>query len=65
MDTIYFNEDMQDAKVAVQEAIRHYEDLLTQLSGAQRETVVTAIGLKMEELRAQLIAITEEIDDDN
>ena len=61
-DTVYFNEDMQDAKQAVQEALQHYEDLLSMLNVDQRQTIVASIGLKIEELRAHMNAMTEEID---
>ena len=62
-NTVYFNEDMQDARRAVKEAIEQYNDLLSMLSETQRQSVVGAIGLKMEELKAQLVAITEEMED--
>ena len=61
-DTIYFNEDMQDARGAVENALSHYEDMLSMLSAEQRRTVVAAIGLRMEELKAHLLAITEDVD---
>lgn len=60
--TVYFNDDMQDAKTAVKDALSRYEDLLSMLSTEQKRNVVASIGLKMEELKAQLIAITEEHD---
>ena len=47
----------------MEEALREYEDLLGALSAEQRQSVVGAIGLKMEELKAQLTAIREELDD--
>lgn len=53
---------MQDAKTAVKDALSQYEDLLSMLSAEQKRNVVASIGLKMEELKAQLIAITEEHD---
>ena len=59
---MYFNEDMQDARTAVEEAVRQYTDLLSRLSETQTRRVVAAIGLKMEELKAQLVAISEELD---
>ena len=59
---MYFNEDMQDARRAVEDTLQHYEDLLSMLSADRRRTVVAAIGLKMEELRAHMSAMTEEID---
>ena len=61
-NTVYFNEDMQEAQCAVEEALREYYGLLSELSVEQTQTVVAAIGLKMEELKAQLVAIREELD---
>jgi hypothetical protein len=63
VNTVYFNEDIQDARTAVEEAIGQYNDLLSMLSETQRQSVVVTIGLKMEELKAQLVAITEEMED--
>lgn len=54
---------MKEARTAVEEAIGEYNKLLGVLSEAQMQSVVTAIGLKMEELKAHLAAITEELDD--
>ena len=47
----------------MEEAIGQYNDLLSMLSETQRQSVVATIGLKMEELKAQLVAITEEMED--
>ena len=60
---MYFNEDMQDAGIAVEEAVGQYNNLLSMLSETQSRSVVATIGLKMEELKAQLAAITEEMED--
>lgn len=46
----------------MKDALSQYEDLLNMLSTEQKQNVVASIGLKMEELKAQLIAITEEDD---
>ncbi|CAI8007757.1 hypothetical protein GBAR_LOCUS5360 [Geodia barretti] len=62
-NTVYFNEDMQDARIAVEEAVGQYNNLLSMLSETQSRSVVATIGLKMEELKAQLAAITEEMED--
>ena len=54
---------MQDARSAVQDTLSRYGDLLSMLSVDQKRTVVGSIGLRMEELKAQLVAITEQLDD--
>ncbi|KAI8501274.1 hypothetical protein Bbelb_213690 [Branchiostoma belcheri] len=51
--TIYFHEDLEDATTAVKETLALYNQLLEQLTEEQRNDVVRAIGLKMEELKAQ------------
>ncbi|XP_035694925.1 uncharacterized protein LOC118428813 [Branchiostoma floridae] len=57
--TIYFNEDLEDATTAVKETLALYNQLLEQLTEEQRNDVVRAIGLKMEELKAQESMIQE------
>ncbi|CAH1273674.1 Hypp5175 [Branchiostoma lanceolatum] len=58
-DTIYFHEDLEDATAAVKETLALYNQLLEQLTEEQRNDVVRAIGLKMEELKAQESMIQE------
>ena len=47
----------------MEEAVGQYNNLLSMLSETQSRSVVATIGLKMEELKAQLAAITEEMED--
>lgn len=61
--TVYFNDDMQEAKSAVEETLHLYGDLLSGLSEEQRQTVISSIGLKMEELKAQLATVKEHLED--
>lgn len=60
--TVYFSDDLQEAKSAVEETLQLYDALLSVLSEEQKQTVISSIGLKMEELKAQLIAIKEHMD---
>ena len=61
--TVYFNDDLKDAKESVQETLSQYEDLMTKLSEEQERNVRRTIGLKMEELRAQEAMIDESLKD--
>jgi len=63
LGTTYFSEDMQDAQTAVKDTLAEYAQLLSQLSDKQKEEVVRTIGLKMEELKAQEMALNEELVD--
>lgn len=60
-DTVYFNDDLKDAKEAVQETLSHFEDLMAKLSEEQERNVRRTIGLKMEELRAQEMMIDDSL----
>ena len=62
MGTVYFDDDIKEAKPAVEETLQLYSDLLGELSEDQRQTVVSTIGLRMEELKAQLAALKEGIE---
>ena len=61
MDTVYFDEDMKDAEDAIKDTLDTYQDLLKQLTEEQKANVTRTIGLKMEELKAQLDMIKESI----
>ena len=50
---------MKEAKEAVQEALRSYDNLLGMLTPEQKNDVVGSIGLKIEELKAQQTMIEE------
>lgn len=61
--TVYFSEDMQEAQTAVQETLNEYQKLLGNLSETQRKDVIAALGLRMEELKAQQAAIEDSLKD--
>ncbi|XP_045213486.1 uncharacterized protein LOC123564179 [Mercenaria mercenaria] len=61
--TVYFSEDLEDAQTAVDETLTEYKQLLDQLSDQQRKEVISTLGLRMEELKAQQRAIEDELKD--
>ncbi|ROT81809.1 hypothetical protein C7M84_025036 [Penaeus vannamei] len=52
--TVYFSEDMEDTTAQVQETLQDYHALLERLTEKQKKQVIQSIGLKMEELKAQM-----------
>ncbi|XP_068223200.1 uncharacterized protein [Palaemon carinicauda] len=54
LGTVYFSEDVIDTQAQVKETLDDYNNLLPRLSEKQRKNVIQSIGLKMEELKAQL-----------
>ena len=62
-DTVYFSEDLEDAQEAVTETLTEYKQLLDKLSDQQRQEVISTLGLRMEELKAQQRAIEEDLID--
>lgn len=62
--TVYFNDDLEEAKESVQETLGRYQNLLHKLNEEQERNVRRTIGLKMEELRAQEAMIIESLADD-
>ncbi|ESP04054.1 hypothetical protein LOTGIDRAFT_230306 [Lottia gigantea] len=63
--TTYFSEDVEDAQKAVKETLESYQQLLAKISDSQKQQVMRTIGLKMEELKAQLIAMEEDLKEDH
>ena len=61
MGTVYFSDDMKDAQDAVSSTLQEYKDLLMKLSDQQKNEVISTIGLRMEELKAQEKAINEDL----
>lgn len=52
--TVYFSDDMSDAENAIEEVLSDYENLMQQMNEEQKKSVVRTIGLKIEELKAQI-----------
>ncbi|XP_033108059.1 uncharacterized protein LOC117109756 [Anneissia japonica] len=63
-DTVYFNDDLNDASEAVNETLRTYSTLLDILTEQQKQNVVRSIGLKMEELKAHQSLIIDSLKED-
>ncbi|XP_060571461.1 uncharacterized protein LOC132729669 [Ruditapes philippinarum] len=62
-DTVYFSEDLEDAQKAVEETLTEYRQLLDKLTDQQRQEIISTIGLRMEELKAQQRAIEDHLKD--
>ncbi|KAI8597664.1 hypothetical protein EDD21DRAFT_384857 [Dissophora ornata] len=58
--TVYYNDDKETAREAVQECLTAYNELLTDLNEAQKLDVQRKIGLKIMELKSQLDALNAE-----
>lgn len=63
--TVYFSEDLEDAQEAVNGTLIEYKQLLDKLSDTQRQEVISTLGLRMEELKAQQKAIEDELIEDH
>ncbi|KAF9986424.1 hypothetical protein BGZ65_007628 [Modicella reniformis] len=58
--TVYYNDDKETAREAVQECLNTYSELLKDLDEAQKLDVQRKIGLKIMELKSQLDALNAE-----
>ncbi|KAI4352779.1 hypothetical protein L6164_006999 [Bauhinia variegata] len=53
-ETVYFNEEAECARAAVKEVLDMYEGLLARLPESNRSAVQRSMGLKIEQLKAEL-----------
>ncbi|KAL6572282.1 hypothetical protein OROMI_013240 [Orobanche minor] len=53
-ETVYFNEEAECARSAVGEVLEMYEGLLGKLPPSERAAIQRAMGLKIEQLKAEL-----------
>ncbi|KAG0220877.1 hypothetical protein BGX31_010437 [Mortierella sp. GBA43] len=58
--TVYYNDDKEGAREAVQECLNTYDNLLKDLNNEQKLDVQRKIGLKIMELKSQLDALNAE-----
>ncbi|KAF9575539.1 hypothetical protein EC968_002800 [Mortierella alpina] len=58
--SVYYNDDKETARQAVQECLTSYDQLLQDLNDAQKLDVQRKIGLKIMELKSQLDALNAE-----
>lgn len=58
-ETVYFNEEAECAREAVGEVLALYEGLLQKLAEKERAGIQRAMGLKIEQLKAELEQLNE------
>lgn len=59
-ETVYFNEEADCAKNAVKEVLDKFDALLAKLPEAQKGALNRSMGLKMEQLKAELKQLEED-----
>lgn len=58
-ETVYFNDEAENAKTAVKVVLDLYNGLLNRLSESERGSLQRSMGLKMEQLKAELAQLNE------
>ncbi|KAF8091403.1 hypothetical protein N665_0446s0022 [Sinapis alba] len=58
-ETVYFNEEAECARAAVAEVMKMFEDLLGKVTEKERSSLQRSMGLKMEQLKAELQQLNE------
>ncbi|XP_075656796.1 embryogenesis-like protein [Castanea sativa] len=58
-ETVYFNEEAECARAAVKEVLDRFEGLLAKLPESQRAALQRSMGLKIEQLKAELQQLDE------
>lgn len=58
-ETVYFNEEAECARAAVKEVLDRFERLLAKLPESQRAALQRSMGLKIEQLKAELQQLNE------
>lgn len=53
-ETVYFNEEAECARAAVKEVLEMFEGLLSKLPESERGALQRSMGLKIEQLKAEL-----------
>ncbi|KAM7266238.1 hypothetical protein ACFE04_004135 [Oxalis oulophora] len=53
-ETVYFDEEAECARIAVKEVLDMFDGLLSKLSEGERASLQRSMGLKMEQLKAEL-----------
>ncbi|CAI9771410.1 unnamed protein product [Fraxinus pennsylvanica] len=59
-ETLYFDEEAECARASVNEVLEMYEGLLKKLPDNQRSAIQRAMGLKIEQLKAELGQLNED-----
>lgn len=58
-ETVYFNEEAECARAAVKEVLDLYQGLLGKLSESEKGVIQRSMGLKIEQLKAELEQLNE------
>lgn len=58
-ETVYFDEEAECARAAVQEVLSLYEGLLAKLPEDEKGAIQRSMGLKIEQLKAELAQLDE------
>lgn len=58
-DTVYFDEEAECARAAVNEVLSMFEGLLAKLPERERGALQRSMGLKIEQLKAELAQLNE------
>ena len=66
LGTVYFEDDMNDAREAIEELLERFAEARQTLPPAEAKQMVQMVGLKMEELKSRLDVMQENLihDDD-
>ncbi|KAK3230234.1 hypothetical protein Dsin_002115 [Dipteronia sinensis] len=59
-ETVYFNEEAECARAAVKEVLDLFGELLRKLKESEKEALQRSMGLKIEQLKAELRQLEEE-----
>ncbi|KAI9199973.1 hypothetical protein LWI28_000957 [Acer negundo] len=59
-ETVYFNEEAECARAAVKEVLDLFGELLGKLKESEKEALQRSMGLKIEQLKAELQQLEEE-----
>ncbi|CAA2972519.1 Hypothetical predicted protein [Olea europaea subsp. europaea] len=59
-ETVYFDEEAECARASVNEVLEMYEGLLKKLPDSQRSSIQRDMGLKIEQLKAELGQLNED-----
>lgn len=58
-ETVYFNEEAECARAAVNDVLSKFESLLAKLPEKERGALHRSMGLKIEQLKAELLQLDE------
>uniref|UniRef100_A0A803NM20 Uncharacterized protein n=1 Tax=Cannabis sativa TaxID=3483 RepID=A0A803NM20_CANSA len=58
-ETVYFNEEAECARAAVKEVLDLFEGLLAKVSESEKAALRRSMGLKIEQLKAELLQLDE------